>query len=390
MKFKYFCEQCNKSYDIIPDVYLCPNCQDLSLDTPIKGVLDVKLEGKIDTNFEVVDLLPISKQFRPSIPVGNTPLWSPHRLANLLGLNNVYIKNDDLNPTGSLKDRASYLVAGFAKEHGINEIVLASTGNAASSMAGVAASLGIKATIFLPKTAPEAKLIQIVQYGAKCILVDGNYDMAYDLSLEYSKKFSGINRNTGYNPLTIEGKKTISLEIYKQLNCKLPEYVFVSAGDGVILSGVYKGFEDLMHLGLTKKIPTIFAIQAEKSAALFNALNSGTFKRISSQTVADSISVDNPRNGYHALNKIKKYNGKIITVSDDEILLAQQQLSANSGIFSEPAGSTAFAGLLKVKNQLEKNSLIVVISTGNGLKDIVSARKKITIPTKAISSIDEI
>jgi len=209
MKFSYLCSECGKEYQLKPELMVCGDCYSGQKDTePLRGILEVKLEGSIDRDFDIHDLLPVEKEFFPSIPVGGTPLWEPRRIRSKSGIMQLFIKDDTLNPTGSLKDRASYLVAAFAIKHKIDKIVLASTGNAGSSMSGVGAAAGLKIKLFLPKSAPPAKMVQALQYGADVVRVDGNYDMAYDLSLEYSRKEGGMSRNTAYNPMTIVGKKT--------------------------------------------------------------------------------------------------------------------------------------------------------------------------------------
>ena len=249
MEFSYICSECSQTHDIHPDAMVCPVCSaKQQVDQPLRGVLEVKLTGKASPDFETFDLLPVDRRFFPPIPVGNTPLWEPRNLRTELGFDNLYVKDDGSNPTSSFKDRASFLVSAFAAQHHINEIVLASTGNAGSSMAGVGAAAGQKITLFLPKTAPKAKLIQALQYGSTVYRVDGTYDEAFDLSMAYSSRFGGMSRNTAYNPMTIEGKKTVSLEVYQQLGGKVPDWVFLSTGDGCILSGVYKGFRDLVRL----------------------------------------------------------------------------------------------------------------------------------------------
>ncbi|MCK5879338.1 MAG: threonine synthase [Holophagae bacterium] len=322
--------------------------------------------------------------------MGNTPLWEPERLRTQTGFPNLFFKDDGLNPTGSLKDRASLLVAAFARQHSIRNVIVASTGNAASSMSGVGAVAGLNITIFIPKTAPEAKMIQSLQYGARVILVDGTYDDAYDLSMAYVEQNGGLNRNTAYNPLTIEGKKTAALEIFFQLG-HMPETVFVPVGDGVIISGIFKGFYDLIQLGLADRMPTIVAVQAEGSSAICRALETGGFSEpVSSATVADSISVDVPRNGFHALANLQRFHGKCLTVSDDEILEAQKHLSSTAGFFAEPAAAASFAGFMKLKGELDSSADTVILSTGNGLKDIVSARKAVTVPAKSIKTLGEI
>ncbi|MFK5926572.1 MAG: pyridoxal-phosphate dependent enzyme [Desulfuromusa sp.] len=390
MKFNYICTECCQQFAISPELMVCPNCSSTQRsDEPVRGILEVRLEGEADKQFSVFDLLPVEKEYFPTIPVGNTPLWQPANIRKKTNFANLFIKDDGVNPTFSFKDRASFLVSAFAKKHRINEIVLASTGNAGSSMAGIGAAAAQNITIFLPETAPEAKIVQALQYGANVYKVKGTYDLAYDMSLEYSRIKGGMNRNTAYNPMTIEGKKTVSLEIFQQLD-QIPDYVFVSAGDGCIVAGVIKGFRDLLTLGLSDKMPVVYAVQAETSDALYRAWDSGTFENIPTHTVADSICVDIPRNGYHARKLLRDHNGSIIRVSDAAILSAQHELASDGGLFSEPAGATAYAGFLSEKNNLKNDAQVVVITTGNGLKDVASALKGVKAPDKSIKSIQEI
>jgi threonine synthase len=321
--------------------------------------------------------------------VGNTPLWEPANLRKSTGFKRLYIKDDGANPTSSFKDRASYLVSAAAKKFGIDDITLASTGNAGSSMAGIGAAAGQRITLFLPESAPSAKLVQTLQYGARVYRVDGNYDLAYDLSLDFSERMGGMNRNTAYNPMTIEGKKTVSLELYKQLG-RAPDVLFVAVGDGCIISGVYKGFRDLKQLGLITSIPKIVGVQAKTSDALTRAFYTGVFDSRPTSTVADSICVDVPRNGVHALAQLNRFNGEMITVSDDAILTAQAALSSSTGLFAEPAAVTSFAGFMKAKSKLDPDAVTVILATGNGLKDSASATLGIQIPETLIKSIDEI
>ena len=352
-------------------------------------MLEVELQGSVGPGFDVFDLLPVEKKYFPPAPVGGTPLWEPKNLRDEFGFAQLYIKDDGANPTSSFKDRASFLVSAFARKFGIQEITLASTGNAGSSMAGIGAAARQTVTLFLPKTAPVAKLVQALQYGACVYRVNGNYDLAYDISLEYSQIKGGMNRNTAYNPMTIEGKKTVSLELFRQLN-RAPDVVFVSVGDGCILAGVYKGFRDLQQLGLIAAVPKIIGVQAEDSNALCRALQSGRFTAEPASTVADSICVDMPRNGLHALAQIKNYDGELISVSDAEIIQAQARLSATTGLFTEPAGAAAFAGFLKISPRLEPDSTVVVLATGNGLKDSASAQLGIKMPERLITSVNDI
>ncbi len=383
LSFGYRCSECGREYEITPDRMLCDDCSaEQRDDEPLRGILQVKLTGNVDRGsgttpaWTAYDLLPVERRWFPSIPVGNTPLWEPERLREELGMPKLYLKDDTANPTGSLKDRASYLVAAYARSQGIDRIVVASTGNAGSSMAGVGAAAGLQVRLYLPAAAPPAKMTQSLQYGADLVKVEGTYDEAFAQSLAYSKEHGGLSRNTGYNPLTIEGKKTVSLEIFRQLGEKAPDYVFVSAGDGVILSGLFKGFEDLVDLGFAEKMPTICMVQAEGSQAISRALEAGSFGPPSSaKTIADSISVDVPSAGYFAVGRMKRHGGRPVIVTDEEILAAQRRLASTTGLFAEPAAAAAAAGFFSIRNELPEDATVVLLITGSGLKDVDSAKK---------------
>lgn len=382
MKWHYACSDCGATYEVVPGRYLCTACaQAQKPERPLAGVLEVDWEGEVADG---VIPLPVAPQWFPPIPVGNTPLWAPARLRAQFGAPGLWFKDDTCNPSGSFKDRASYLVAAFAKQHGVREIVLASTGNAASSMAAVGAAAGLRVKVFLPAAAPVAKRIQVLQYGAELVSVEGNYDRAYDLSLDYSRRSGALSRNTAYNPLTIEGKKTVSYEIADDLakaGAGVPDHVFVPAGDGVIIAGVYRGFENLLKLGRLRKMPTLWACQAAGSSAIARALDRPHSAAdpfgppVAATTLADSISVDVPRNGLHALGKLRIHGGCAVVVSDAEILAAQNTLAAGSGLFGEPSSCAAFAGWLKVRETLPSGANSVVMITGSGLKDIASAAR---------------
>lgn len=393
LKFEYICTECGRTYPISPDLMVCPSCKaSQKADEPLRGTLEMAIEGYLPANWDTLDLLPVSREFYPDIPVGNTPLWASVRLRQLTGYQNLFLKDDTCEPTFSYKDRASFLVAGFCRQYGIHEIAVASTGNAAASMAGVGASAGLSITIFVPQKAPKAKLVQCLQYGGRVIPVDGVYDDAFELSLAYTRQRTALSRNTAYNPLTIEGKKTAAFEIYRQLN-KAPDYVFIPTGDGVILAGIYKGFRDLMQFGLIKKIPVMVAVQSSGSPNLCKAYEEGHFASPTpSNTVADSISVDVPRCGYLALKNLREFGGFCITVSDEAILRAQLELSSASGLFCEPAAAAAYAGFLAgiEKYEIGKNDCVVLMITGSGLKDIEAASKKLPELPKPIKSLDEI
>ncbi len=411
-KYYFECTTCGTKYEQDEVTYLCPACEkENTPDQPPKGILKILYHyGKIKNSAkwhklfdklkakEYRKLLPINSERSLSwLKVGKTPLYEVSSDSVLLEKRKskisfkIYLKDDSQNPTFSFKDRASDLVCAFAKEQRIETIVAASTGNAGSSLAGICASQKLKAIIFAPASAPKAKLTQILMYGAQLIPVDGTYDDAFDLSIEATKKFGWYNRNTAYNPFTIEGKKIVSFEIFQQLRQHIPDRVFVPVGDGCIISGVFKGFEDLLKLGLIKKVPTIIAVQSEKSDNIVRNLGNDKFITKPSTTIADSIAVDIPRNYWMTKKFMEDYNGESIIVSDNEIISASKVLSENTGIFSEPAAATAFAGMIKYadKGLINEDSKNVVLLTGSGLKDLNSVQEVIEIP-KAIKNLDEL
>jgi len=383
VEFFYRCSECDRQYAITPDIMVCPECSRNQEDgQPLRGVLEVRLSGEARSSWpessDYSEFLPVPQEFFPPVPVGNTPMWEPTRIRESLGLRQVFLKDDTANPTGSLKDRASMLVAAFARRHGIRDIVVASTGNAASSMAGIGAASDLRVKVFVPGSAPRAKLVQSLQYGADVTIVDGSYDDAFSRSLSYSRENGGLSRNTAYNPLTIEGKKTVALEIFARIG--VPDIVYVPTGDGVILGGVYKGFEDLVQLGLADRMPTVVAAQAAGSNAISRAVRNGGFAEpVAGSTVADSISVAVPANGIGAAAKLGKYGGRCVEVTDDEILDAQHMLASMSGLFAEPAASAAYAGLLKESDRIGETESVVVLITGSGLKDIDAAGRRMRI-----------
>ena len=396
-KFYYECSDCHSEYPGNGVIYLCPVCKAGNLPgEPPKGVLktvydynkirDLSPSGTLFGRLKhdhFLSLLPLNgMDCWPRLRIGNTPLYR-FDIQDIPGPPfELYLKDDSQNPTFSFKDRASALVSAWAKENGIHTIIAASTGNAGSSLAGICASQGQSSVIFVPASAPVAKLTQIVMYGARLVPVKGIYDQAFDLSIKATELFGYYNRNTAYNPLTVEGKKTVSFELYEQLNCRLPDRIFVPTGDGVVLSGVYKGFEDLLNLGIIDRMPVIVAVQAEESPNLVDNLSTEKFKSRSSTTLADSISVDVPGNFYMSKGFLEQYDGEWIKVSDEEIIRASVYLSRNTGIFAEPAAAAAYAGMMKYaeKEMIPAGSRNVVLLTGSGLKDLQSVKSLIRFP----------
>lgn len=389
--FVYRCADCERTFERDAVRYLCPSCGALYIPgVPLPGVLEAVFDYEAarkafdpaapDWNL----LCAVEPAFHPPLPVGNTPLVSAARLGGTLGLPHLFVKNEGANPSGSLKDRASFLVAAEARRLGESRIVAASTGNAASALASVCASAGLEALIFVPEKAPRAKLVQMVLYGARVVPVQGTYDDAFRLSLEYTASRGGLNRNTAYHPLTIEGKKTAGLELWAQLGGQAPDAVVVSVGDGVILGGLHKAFVDLKKMGLLERLPQLIGVQAERSDAIHRYVQTGHYRDAAAPvTCADSISVTCPSNARGARRAILESRGLTLTVTDGEILEAQALLAAGTGVFTEPAGATAFAGLQKLQASAEalpSDARVVVMATGHGLKDIEAPLSRIAIP----------
>lgn len=389
MCYKLKCISCNKIYEKNEIEYTCPKCGD------IYGTLEVIYDyeninikktdfNKYDDIWQFQKILPIEKNsYKVSLKVGGNPLYN---FKNLKGIKNVKIKYSGTNPTASYKDRASALAINKAYEKKYDTIYCASTGNAASSLAGLTANTDLKTYIFLPSTAPKAKITQIKIYGSFLIPINTSYDIAYDLSLEIGALKKWYSRNSAYNPYLLEGKKTGALEIIVQNDYNVPDYIIVSVGDGTIISSIYKGFYDFYQLNLINKIPKIIGVQAEKAQGIKKIFDKGEpYKQniIQTTTIADSISVGNPRDLIKACIYIKKCKGKYISVTDEEIIDSIYDLAKTTGLFAEPAGSAAYAGFSKMinNNEINKNDNVCLIITGNGLKDIDSIKDRINYKT---------
>ncbi len=393
----YRCSICQTIYDPQDVFYTCPHDGgnvDVLLDYESlkkQSLVDQITASHDFSIWRYLPLLPVSDpdfEKTPFHAVGWTPVYQSPLLSDQTDLEQLWIKDDGRNPTASFKDRASAVVVARAREIKADVVVTASTGNAGAALAGMAAACGQKAVIFAPKSAPQAKIAQLLVFGAQVILVDGNYDQAFDLSIEAAEKFGWYCRNTGYNPFTAEGKKTAAFEIWEQVmlsNAKLTENlcVFVSVGDGNIISGIHKGFKDLKEIGLIPSIPRIFGIQSEGSAAIANAFEQKTeeIKPVHAMTLADSISVDLPRDGVRAVQAATQTKGAFIKVSDQDILDAIGSLG-KAGIFAEPAGATSYAGVLKASQMglIHRTDPVVCLITGSGLKDVKAAMQAVSQP----------
>jgi len=388
--------------------YVCPACGgnlDATYDyDALRGLItDHKLlaPGRDDI-FRYANLLPVRDlAHAPRLRVGNTPIYPAPRLGAAAGLRNLYVKDDGLNPSGSFKDRASAVAITRAIESGAKVVAGASTGNAGCSMACMAASLGVPCVIFVPEKAPPAKIAQLLIFGARVLAVRGTYDDAFDLCMKVCERTGWFNRNTGFNPYTREGKKTGAYELCEQLSWVAPDRVVVAVGDGNILSGIWKGMRDLVALDLIEKMPKIDCAQSAQSAAITNAIHGLRARRTTNQeppttdwstfsidpihatTVADSISVDLPRDGLAAVRAVVESGGEAVAVDDREIVVAMPEIARLAGVFVEPSAATVWAGIkaLARAGKLNPEERVVAFFTGNGLKDIARAREAAGEPT---------
>lgn len=324
------------------------------------------------------ELLPLDPEQLPNHwQVGWTPIVETARLANELGLKQVLFKDDGRNPSGSLKDRASSVGVAHALQTGADTVACASTGNAATSLACHAALAGLKANIFVPHTAPEPKLAQLLVYGARVFAVKGTYDEAYNLCSAACAEKGWYNRNCAINPVLIEGKKTAGLEIAEQSVAwgGAPDWVAVSIGDGCTIAGIWKGLVEMHQLGVIDRLPKLLGVQADGVAPVDYAMEHDELpKSCEGSTIADSIDVPVPRNWRKAVNAMRESEGKIVCVNDDQLIDAIR-LAGKHGVFSEPAAAAGLAGVVEAVNSgiLSADERVLIMSTGTGLKDIRSS-----------------
>jgi len=389
----YRCFACDQAHAADFDGFVCPSCG---------GNLDVVNDN--DTILEHIRRAPFDTRRIP-LQIGNTPLYPAERLGQSIGLRNLFLKDDTVNPSASSKDRASAAAVLRAMDAGASTIAVASTGNAGSSLACVAAAAGLQAIVLVPENAPVAKLTQALSFGATVLAVRGNYDDAFDLCLSASREFGWFNRSTGFNPFTREGKKVCAWEIWASLDGRVPDRVIVPTGDGNILSGMWKGWRELKQVGLIDRLPKIDCAQSINSDAISRTVravrqqtetdidwSTVEVESVSANTVADSISVDKPRDGLAAARAVIESNGEVAAVTDDEILAAIPEIARATGIFAEPAAATSWAALksMVAEGRVAADETAVCLVSGSGLKDIPHAQVAAGKPLVIESSLDAV
>ncbi|MCD7945396.1 MAG: threonine synthase [Clostridiales bacterium] len=379
------CVRCGKEWPAEPNTTTCPACGgmlDIQYDyvAIAKEVSHETMANRTEQSmWRYMGYLPVrGLGNRPRLRVGWSPLYRAERLAKVLGLDTLYVKDDGVNPTASLKDRASAMAVVKAEEAGAEIIACSSTGNAASSLAGNAAAAGFPTYIFVPSRAPKGKVSQLMIFGAHVISVRDSYEDTFRLSQQAIERYGWYNRNAAINPYLMEGKKTVALEIAEQLHWQMTDYVALSVGDGCTIAGVWKGFKDLYATGMIDHLPRLISVQAEGCCPLNRAIaENKPWEPMEENTLADSIAVGVPRNADKALNAIRESDGVVVNVSDEEILAAARLPGRTCGVFGEPAGVTGTAGVKKALELglISPEASVVSIVTGNGLKDTPNAIK---------------
>ncbi|HJQ71090.1 MAG TPA: threonine synthase [Blastocatellia bacterium] len=393
------CVECARNHQVSDIEYVCPACGgnlDVLYDYERIGRRMNKASLEADRNFTIWRyraLLPVEEASAvPPLAVGWTPIYDSKPLAAELNVKQLFIKDDGRNPTASLKDRPSALAVVKAREAGARVITTASSGNAGSALAGMCASMGMASVIFVPTYAPAAKLAQLGIYGATVVLVEGSYDEAYDLCISAAARYGWYQRSTGYNSFMTEGKKTAALEIGEQLGWELPDKVIVGVGDGCIIGGLWKGFCDLERLGLVERLPQMIGVQSETASAIVDAANGdGRVREGEAHTIADSINVGRPRDATKAIKAIRDSGGRGVKVSDDDLIASISKLARATGVFVEPAAAAPLAGLTKMceRGEIGSGERVLLMLTGNGLKDIDSARRAVKEPLRVRPDINE-
>lgn len=384
------CVRCGRRYGV--DVsYTCSECG-------LEGVLEVEydyekvartltaasLQGRPKSAWRYTELLPIdARAALPHLQVGMTPLYEVPRLAEAVGVRSLWLKDDGRNPTGSFKDRASSVGVVKAKEEGKAVVACASTGNAASSLAGFAAAMGLASFIFVPERAPEPKVAQLLIFGANVIRVRGSYDQTWQFCQDACGRYGWYNRNAAVNPYLVEGKKTVGLELGEQLADRMPDWVVVSVGDGCTIAGVWKGLKEMYRLGLLRRLPRMLGVQAMGAAPVTRAFDSGEdLIPVEARTLADSIEVGHPRNWRKAVRAVRESGGAMVNVQDTEILESMRRTARLGAVFAEPAAAAGVAGVAAAvaRSIVDWGESVLVVITGNGLKDVKSAIQAVSPP----------
>jgi len=382
------CTRCGSSFDAQERNLTCTNCGSL---------LDVKydyervrqnlsrdsLSARDHTVWRYRELLPVRHaEDIISLGEGWTPILKSSHYGTKLGLKNLYLKLDHLNPTGSFKDRGSTVLVSKARELGVRSIIDDSSGNAGSSVAAYCAKAGITCSIYVPAGVPSGKTLQVEMYGARIVRIDGTREEVVNAAQEACTIGGEYYAMHGANPYFLEGDKTIAFEIAEQMHWKVPDHIIFPVGGGSLFLGAWKGFNELFKLDLIDRIPRLHCIQSEVCMPIAHAYRSGlnhVQKVKEGKTIAGGVRIGRPVRGDHVLEAIRASGGIALGVSDEEVLHHHRTLAEREGVFAEPTSCVALAGLSRLcdSNEIGHDESVVVQITGFGLKDTETAKKQV-------------
>ena len=384
------CVRCERTFPPDPRATICPACRE-DIDRP--GILDLVFDYPADPSplkralrdpqrsqgiWAYEGFLPVAPQTpRISLGEGHTPLIYAPALAAKIGLDALYLKNECQSPTGSFKDRVAAVVVAKALEAGAKTLILVSSGNMATSVAAYGALAGLETVAIVSPKVRQERMIQIAMYGGRVITVEGTSSDRIGLCSAAADQFGWANANSPYNPYGPHGAKTISYELFSQTEGELFDWVFSPVGFGCNFVGNWKGFEDLRQLGLIQRPPRMAAVQAEGSPSIVRAFAGGLAEGVPGpqDTIAGGISQVVTPNSILVLKALRASGGTAVAVRDEEMLAAIPLLARTTGIYAEPAGVAALAGLLRRVREggVSKKDRVVVLISGSGLKDPRSA-----------------
>lgn len=397
MRVSLRCRECGRGYES-SFKYVCDDCfgpLDVAYDFP--RIARDTFEGREKTYWRYFELLPIlEKPNIVSIDAGMTPLVHAEKLGKAIGLSNLYIKNDSVNPTFSFKDRPAGVAVSKAKEFGLPAVGCASTGNLASATAAHAAKAGFGCHVFAPGDIEVSKIAQALSYGANFVAVDGTYDDANRIAAQIGDSRGIGIVNINMRSYYVEGSKTLAYEVAEQLRWTVPDHLVVPVGSGAMLNAICKGFEELENLSLVDGVSGmhVAAAQPHGCAPVVDAYkNGGDVMPVQKpQTIAKSLAIGDPGDGRYVIRRLKQYGGVAEEATDAEILDAILLLARTEGIFTEPAGGVSVAVLQKMAQQglIDRDETVVCYVTGNGLKATESLMQVLDKPQIMKADIAEI
>jgi threonine synthase len=396
------CIACKSIYEPSKVSYTCNKCGDLlniryEYDY-VRNLLDSSLWYSKDISvWKYADLLPVNDFSRKiSLGEGGTGLHNCNRLGRYLRVQNLFVKNEGENPTGSFKDRGMTVGVTKAVEFGVKKVICASTGNTSASLAAYAAKAGIECIVLIPSgKIALGKLSQAMIHGTKVIQIEGNFDEALKIVIKLAELKEQLYLLNSINPYRIEGQKTLSYEVWNQLKNSVPDVVIVPVGNAANISAIWKGFTELEQLGFISDLPRMIGIQAEGAAPIFKAFKKGSMDIIpikDPNTIASAIRIGSPASWKKALMSVKDSNGLIEAVNDKEIIESQKILAKMEGLFIEPASAASIAGLKKLteSGEIDKNEKIICVATGHGLKDPNIVKNIVDRPMTSSKNLDDI